>query len=217
MECDPLYKMLVEFFSDKDLQFEDIVSYVMRCNIGSTSWECYKILLISYGCLDHNYSSLEKFKLKVNKLGLKFNEKRKKLLETVYNHQNVHQVKLKKLFHLLETSNCVRVSNTFHKSTCYISGETIPPLNGTTLALEMQFRTHEFIVSSKFRTLLKSWYLVRHVDEEFKLMFGWLIKKNKMKKKTYRNLCMLANDAIVVRAYEEFKNAWMILCYYAST
>mgnify|MGYP006083317393 CR=1 FL=1 len=217
MEYDPLYKMLVGFFSDKDLQFDDIVSYVMRCNIGSTSWEDYKTLLILHGCLDNNYTSLEKFKSNKTKLGWEFNRKRKKLLETVYNHQNVHQSRLKEVFHLLEKSNCVRVSTIHKKRTCYISGASISPLNGTTMVMEMPFRTQEFTVSSQFRTIFKSWYLVRHIDEEFKLIFGWLIKKSKAKKKTYRNLWIMANDALVIRSYEEFKNAWMNLCYYAST
>lgn len=211
MNSPPIHETMLKYFCDESVTFEEVVEYVQSRCIGSISLILFRKLTIMRASSIRTCAQLNT--VRFYKMLRDFNSRRRSLLLAAYDYNTASSTKLKKIFACCELALCVREQDLYKGGECDITSEALHEKNGIHLLFEYSGgRVQSCVVSMRFRDLLKSWFLVRHIDKHMTLTMDWLLNAFLLKRDiSYKEAYNMTDDVLVVRAYEQFRNAWMFL------
>ena len=197
-----LHDALLSYFQGK-ASFDDVVTFAMRSEVQPPSKSEYIALLQLYGDED---SLNEDCKAKYIKQAILFNDSRRELLNKSY-HKNVPKSRaIQTIFAALESANVVHECPCRGPVKCSVSGRGITSRNGTELTVESDGARVVFYVKNSRRRLLRDWFILRHADEQMRLVHAWATCKGS-----------LQHNSLVTDEYERLVDSWRAINAYVAS
>jgi hypothetical protein len=163
----------------------------------------YLALLTLYG--DENGLN-EESKSKYIKQAILFNDKRRELLKKSYN-KNVPKTRaIQTIFAALEDANVVHECPCRGPAKCSVSGRRITTTNGTEFTVESDAACTIFYLKNSMRTLFKDWFVLRHADDQLRLVHAWA-----------KRLGPLTHNSLIADEYERLVDSWRAINAYITS
>ena len=193
---------LLSYFAGK-ASFDDVVTFAMRSEVQPPSKADFISLLQLYGDED---SLNEDTKSKYIKQAILFNDRRRELLKKSYQKNVPKSRAIQTIFAALEDANVVHECPCRAPVKCSVSGRRITSRNGTELTIESDAKRVIFYLKNSRRKLFRDWFVLRHADEQLKLVYAWAKSKGP-----------LQHSSLVADEYERLVDAWRAINAYITS